>query len=327
MVAAAYVLTYYQDAEGVEFRDSCTNPSQVRRDFITERKKLRKLARLKPNVSSLLFLDGPGGSGKSRVVKEVIKHAKECTSKLNLTFDTRTIIVSAMSGVAAVLIGGETAHSVAAFNRAIASDDVSWACARLLIINEVSLMNTKDVDKLDENLRTLTRNYSTLFGGLHILFCGDFRQLEPVTGNPLYSHLHADKKWVTSINSHVVLAGLHWFKDDPEWGELLKRIRNDEYTLHGIDAIDKCVIGPERPIPENASCCVYGNTDRTAINAGAFSNALKAHWKASSALPENMLVVKAGNMVRQKKSGKKFPLGEKDKHCLLENCGDQRVKK
>jgi len=37
-------------------------------------------------------------------------------------------------------------------------------------------------------------------------------------------------------------------------------------------------------------------------------------------------VVKAGNMVRQKKPGKKFPLGENDKHYLLENCGDQRVK-
>jgi len=284
IVAAAYVLTYYQDAEGVEFRDSCTNPSQVRRDFIIERKKLRKLARLKPDVSLLMFLDGPGGSGKSRVVKEVIKHAKECTSKLNLTFDTRTIIVSAMSGVAAVSIGGETTHSVAAFNRAIASDDVSWANARLLIIHEVSLMNTKDIDKLDENLRTLTRNYSTLFGGLHILFCGNFRQLEPVTGNPLYSHLHADKKWVTSINSYVELAGLHRFKDDPEWGEILKRIRNDEYTQHDIDAINKCVIGPERSIPENAAYCVCGNADRTAINAGAFSNALKAHWKTSNAL-------------------------------------------
>jgi len=35
---------------------------------------------------------------------------------------------------------------------------------------------------------------------------------------------------------------------------------------------------------------------------------------------KNTLVVKAGNMAHQKKSG------ENDKHCLLENCGDQRVK-
>jgi len=193
----------------------------VRRDFITERKKLRKPARLKPDVSLLMFLDGPGRSGKSRVVKEVIKCAKECTSKLNLTFDTRTITVSAMSGAAAMSIGGETMHSAVTFNRTIASDDVSWANAQLLIVNEVLLMNTKDIDKLDENLRALTKNHSTLFGGSHILICGNFRQLEPVTGNPLCSHLHADKKWVTSTNSYVLLVGLHWFKDDPEWGETL----------------------------------------------------------------------------------------------------------
>ena len=182
------------------------------------------------------------------MVKEVIKCAKECASKWNLTFDTRTITVSAMSGIAAMSIWGETMHSIATFNRAIASDDVSWANARFLIIDEVSLMNTKDVDKLDENLRALTRNYSTLFGGLNILICGDFWQFEPVTGNPLCSHLRAHKKWVTSTNSYVLLAGLHRFKDDddPEWGGTLSRIKNDEHTQHDIGAIDKCVIGPER---------------------------------------------------------------------------------
>ena len=100
-----------------------------------------------------MFLDGAGGAGKSRVVQELLKYAREFTSLLNLQFDMRTIIVSAMSGVAAVSIGGETTHSVAAFARNISDDDTSWANARLLIIDEVSFMNCGNVEKLDSNLR------------------------------------------------------------------------------------------------------------------------------------------------------------------------------
>jgi len=79
-----------------------------------------------------MFLDGADGAGKAKV----FKWAKQWAYKLNLTFDTRTVTVSAMSDVAVTSIGGETAHSVAAFNRTIASDDVSCANARLTIVDK-----------------------------------------------------------------------------------------------------------------------------------------------------------------------------------------------
>jgi len=57
----------------------------------------------------------------------------------------------------------------------------------------------------------------------------------------------------------------------------------------------------------------------SAINADAFTNAGKAHWKVFESLPEYMLVIRAGSMVGHRKSGKKFPMGEKDQDHLPEN--------
>ena len=168
-----------------------------------------------------MFLDGAGGAGKSHVVNQLLLYAEQYTTNLNLTWDMRTIIVTAMSGVAATSIGGETTHSAVAFNRNIAIDDTSWANTRLLIIDEVSFMNTSDMDKLDEKLRMLMRRGNSVFGGINILFCGDFRQLEPIQGKPLYSQEPQHKKWVISINCYLQLRGLHHFAEDPEWGHIL----------------------------------------------------------------------------------------------------------
>ena len=330
IATAAFVLTYYDDAQSdnLVHRDDSNNPSQVRRDFQKEKKKLLHLARLKPNQPLFMFLSGPGGSGKSRVVKELLKYAEEYCSRLNFKFDLRTIITSAMSGVAAVSINGETTHSVAALNKnePTQEDIESWANARLLIIDEVSFMNVHDVDNLDKKLRILTRRYNNLFGGIHILFCGDFRQLEPVTPRPLYSPFHGDKKWISAINCYVELLGLHRFSDDPEWGRILTRLRNDVYTQHDIDAINARFIQNRDDIPRDASYCTYGNADRTAINAGIFVQVLKAHYSESNTAPKHILAVKASNLVRlTKKSGTKHPLSNQDKQFIYENCADNNV--
>jgi hypothetical protein len=135
---------------------------------------------------------------------------------------------------------------------------------------------------------------------------------------------------MNSINCYIELHGLHRFQEDPEWGKILQRIRNDEYTQHDIDAINECVInGPQKgngALPGNVSYCVYGNADRTAINAGIFTNVLKAHWKTSNEQPQHIVVVRAGNIMRVTKSKKKVEMGVQDKLYVYENCGDHRVR-
>ena len=101
-----------------------------------------------------IFLNCPGGSGKSRVLEEVLKCAK-------LIFNTRTIVVTALSGVAATSIGGETLHSAVSSSKQIDAKDNSWANVRLLIIDEISLMTAAQATLLDEKLRAKENNVET----------------------------------------------------------------------------------------------------------------------------------------------------------------------
>jgi hypothetical protein len=146
----------------------------------------------------------------------------------------------------------------------------------------------------------------------------------------LYSPFPTDKKWVNSINCYIELQGMHRFIEDPEWGRILKRIRNDEYTQHDIDEINKCVInGPmkdSRTMPVDVSYCVYGNADRTAINAGVFSNVLKAHAKTTNEQPQNMVAINASSMMRVSKSKTKTEMGVQDVRYVYGNCSDHRVR-
>jgi PIF1-like helicase/Ulp1 protease family, C-terminal catalytic domain/Helitron helicase-like domain at N-terminus len=321
IITAAFVLTYYDDY--VDSSDE-TKQHSMRHDFNTEKKLLQELACLslaKPYLR--MFLDGAAGAGKTHIIKATTNYASNYASNLGVTFDMRTIILTALSGVAAVGLGGETIHSAAAWNRNIDPErDHSWINARLLIIDECSFMNTSQVELLDEKLRCLLHRPNVLFGGIHVVFSGDFRQLEPVNGKPLYSPCHSDKKWINSITCYIELQGLHRFKDDPLWGETLQRLRNAKHTKHDIDTINKCVIS-NRNIPSNASYCVYSNSDRSAINAGIFNNLLDS--KPSSPPSSYILIVKASNIQQISKDGSKLTLGTHDLKFLYEHCGDHRV--
>ena len=91
----------------------------------------------------------------------------------------------------------------------------NWKVVKLLFIDEVSFLSSNDIKKLDKHLRLLTGNKSMLYGGLHIVFVGDFFQLNPVGGEPVYSH-QSYIYWKQAINACVFLDGSHRFSEDKE---------------------------------------------------------------------------------------------------------------
>ena len=69
---------------------------------------------------------------------------------------------------------------------------------RFLIIDEKSMIDIKTLSLIDDRLRAILPASSHLpFSGVNVLLCGDFFQLPPVGGQPLYSlkhsHVHAIK--------------------------------------------------------------------------------------------------------------------------------------
>ncbi len=65
------------------------------------------------------------------------------------------------------------------------------------------------------------------FGGFTIIFIGDFQQLEPVCSKEtdlMFSTLSSMLEWRRKINTIIILNNEHCFKEDPEYGHMLKQM-------------------------------------------------------------------------------------------------------
>ena len=63
-----------------------------------------------------MFLTGASSSGKTEIINSVLAYAKCFCAQMQYVFDKQTIVVTAMSGVAATLINGEMIHSAVKLN-------------------------------------------------------------------------------------------------------------------------------------------------------------------------------------------------------------------
>ena len=118
------------------------------------------------------------------------------------------------------------AHSAMCLNSTVDNDDIDqWKNARVVVLDEVSFLNMHDLNHISTNLSKLMEVPITKHcGGLHMVFCGDFCQLHPPRSDPLYKHREC-VAWFGDMNSFIELKGMHQFKDDKLWGELLMRFQ------------------------------------------------------------------------------------------------------
>lgn len=133
-----------------------------------------------------LFITGPGGTGKTKLIHHFIQYA-------NTTGIAHQ--VCAMTGCAAILLGckARTLHSWSGIKLAKGPKDAviesvlknkkvckSIKNVRLLIIDEVSMMSQKIFEIIDDLCRQVKGRPFTPFGGIQVIFTGDFFQLPPV---------------------------------------------------------------------------------------------------------------------------------------------------
>ena len=195
----------------------------------------------------LMFLTGPAGSGKSSALMVAQQFCYEFCLSVGVMWSDKTFLFTAYTGSAASLFGGVTISKAAFINQnsALSLDDINeWQGVRLLIIDEISFMSDSVLKKLDKKLKQIG-NAARVFGGFSIIFSGDFRQLEPVCSNDselLFSSLSSGL-WDNSINVVIILDNDHRFKEDPEYGKMLKRMWNGDLTSEDRKKINTRVIG------------------------------------------------------------------------------------
>lgn len=195
----------------------------------------------------LMFLTGPAGSGKSTAVTVAQQFCHDFCIAVGVLWGDTTFLFTAYTGAAASLFGGVTISKAAFLNKhkPLSLDDINeWQDVRILVVDEVSFMTDKQIRSLDTKLK-LIGDRNKPFGGFSIVFAGDFRQLQPVRSTEvdlLYSNL-SSKHWEHCINVIIILDNAHRFKDDPFYGQMLKRFWDGDLTKIDREKINSRVIG------------------------------------------------------------------------------------
>ena len=100
-----------------------------------------------------------------------------------VTFTARMIVVTAMTGVAATIIQGETTHGELYLNqqKELEPEQIElWEDAKLLIIDKISFASKHNFHMIHRNVSKLKQEFTKKYGGINIIFSCDFRQLGPV---------------------------------------------------------------------------------------------------------------------------------------------------
>ncbi|KAG6612900.1 helitron helicase-like protein [Phytophthora cinnamomi] len=133
--------------------------------------------------NKLFFIDGPGGTGKSTLLRHIL-------AKVRLS--GKIAIAVASSGIASLLLmGGRTAHST--FKIPLKLNDKSTCAiykqsrlkmlierASLVIWDEAPMTHRHAFEAVDRSLRDIMGNDQEPFGGKVFVLSGDFRQILPV---------------------------------------------------------------------------------------------------------------------------------------------------
>lgn len=92
---------------------------------------------------------------------------------------------------------------------------------KVLIIDEISMVEGALFDKLEQIARTI-RNNGRPFGGIQVVITGDFFQLPPVGSTAKFA-FEADT-WNTTIQ-HTILLTKVFRQADPEFAGMLNEMR------------------------------------------------------------------------------------------------------
>lgn len=185
---------------------------QVARVFLSEEQQ--HVLDLVVEKKKSVFFTGSAGTGKSVLLREIITSLRKKYAR-----EPDRIAVTASTGLAACNVGGVTLHSFAGIG--LGKEPVAelvkkikrnqkakhrWMRTKVLVIDEVSMVDGELFDKLESIARQL-RNNGRPFGGIQLVITGDFFQLPPVPDKGKIAQFAFDAgTWPTAVEFTI---GLH----------------------------------------------------------------------------------------------------------------------
>jgi ATP-dependent DNA helicase PIF1 len=185
-----------------------------------------------------LFITGPGGCGKSYLIGNILEY---CHAKM------MPVGVTALTGAAGSLINGQTLHGWAGIGLAKdSSTDIvrfiqrrppvytKWKTVKVLIIDEVSMMSMELFNKLYLIAQSIRHNQE-FFGGIQLVLCGDFAQLEPIGSDKM---CFESCVWKKHIDPNTVYLSKVIRQADPVFQRILMNLRLGCLTKEDKDVLN-----------------------------------------------------------------------------------------
>ncbi|ONI17624.1 hypothetical protein PRUPE_3G170200 [Prunus persica] len=193
-----------------------------------------------------VFITGSAGTGKTILVKHIIKQLKK-------RHGPSKVFVTAPTGVAACAISGQTLHSFAGIGCAMADRDTllhriskndkaykRWRKAEALVLDESSMVDAELFESLDFIARAI-KQVDEVWGGIQLVVSGDFFQLPPVkpqqnSGGKEFAF--EAECWDSSFDLQVNLTKV-FRQSDPQLIKLLQGIRRGESDPEDLKLLEQ----------------------------------------------------------------------------------------
>ncbi len=232
-----------------------------------------------------VFLTGEPGSGKTYTINEYVNYLKDAGVEVAITAST---------GIAATHIGGMTIHSWSGIgiknkldnydlDKIASNEYVSKRIRKpkVLVIDEISMLSSKTLDMVEAVCREVRQNHEA-FGGMQVIFVGDFFQLPPVVkneekniqatlieeeNNSIFAY---DSRAWDSARPIVCYITEQYRQDDTEFLEILSAIRNDTFDeMHFEKIISRKI--EKKDFPKNAPKLFSHNINVDFVNTETLS--------------------------------------------------------
>lgn len=300
----AKVETVIVDADDDSTNDTTLSPEQ--------QSVLRCVLEEKRNV----FYTGSAGTGKSVVLRELVTRLKRVyQDKVGITAST---------GMAACNIQGQTLHKflgiglghgnageLAARIKKNYQTLRKWQALKVLVIDEISMIDGELFDKLN-NVAQILRNNTKKFGGIQVICTGDFFQLPPISKQGTAKYCFQASSWKVVMEKTILLTKVFRQQGDNELIRMLNALRygslDDDLSRKFLelqrpvrydDGIEPTELFPTRAEVKSANTARLNQLKSPALVFKSKDNVVSADLKKQldNLICDEVLVLKVGAQV------------------------------
>jgi len=203
------------------------------------------------DIGSNIFITGPGGVGKSFYINKLKEEYKDeivLTSTTGVSsFNLKAMTIHSFTGIGIFKHGDKLDSIIKKLKKYNMYEAVKTRVRKysIIVIDEVSMLGKAFLEIINDILK-LFRGNDRLFGGLQVIFTGDFLQLPPINDDFCFT----SNIWKELDLKTIYLTKMYRI-NDPLYASILERARLGKTTKEDNQELCKRLFAYKKYIKEN----------------------------------------------------------------------------